>query len=84
MQKTNAMLLVNSAFIPQPGRENKSTCALVTLSNWEWFQKWANAPLKKRGDDYDEIKKTIGEKCIERACELYPQIRNHIDYVEIG
>lgn len=67
-----------------PGRENKSTCALVTLSNWEWFQKWANAPLKKRGDDYDEIKKTIGEKCIERACELYPQIRNHIDYVEIG
>jgi all-trans-retinol 13,14-reductase len=66
------------------GRENKSTCALVTLSNWDWFKKWNDAPLKKRGDDYDEIKKTIGEKCIERACELYPQIRDHIDFVEIG
>ena len=66
------------------GRENKSTCALVTLSNWDWFSKWSDAPLKKRGDEYDEMKKTIGEKCIQRACELYPQIKDHIDFVEIG
>ena len=56
----------------------------MTLVPWDWFQKWESRPVKKRGDDYDEIKKTLGEKCIERACELYPQIRDHIDFVEIG
>ena len=23
-----------------PGRENKSTMALVTISKWEWFNQW--------------------------------------------
>ena len=22
------------------GRENKTTCAIVTLANWEWFKSW--------------------------------------------
>jgi hypothetical protein len=57
---------------------------MVAMSNWEWFKRWSDAPLKKRGDDYEEIKKTIGERCIERACKIFPQIRNHIDFVEIG
>lgn len=67
-----------------PGREHKSTCTIVTMSNWNWFSKWADEPLKRRGDDYEEIKKSIGERLIEQACELYPQMRNHIDFVEIG
>jgi len=67
-----------------PGRKGKSTCAIVTLSNWKWFQDWENEPLKKRGDDYEEVKKTIGERMIDQACTLYPQIRDKIDYVEIG
>merc|ERR1711936_1251237 len=38
-----------------PGREEKSTCAIVTLANWEWFKKWEDAALKKRGDRYDPV-----------------------------
>merc|ERR1712032_642860 len=34
------------------GREEKSTCAIVTLANWEWFKKWEDAALKKRGEIY--------------------------------
>ena len=28
--------------------------------------------VKKRGDDYEEIKQAIGHKMIEQACKLYP------------
>ena len=67
-----------------PGRENKSTMALVTISKWEWFKAWQDRPLKRRGDDYDSLKKTIADTMIEQACQLYPQIKDHIDYIEIG
>ena len=67
-----------------PGRENKSTCAIVTLANWDWYKKWENGTLKRRGDDYDEIKKTIGHILIEQTCQLYPQIKDHIDFIDIG
>jgi len=67
-----------------PGREGKATCAIVTLANWEWFKSWENEPLKKRGDDYDEVKKTIGDKMIEQVCQLFPQIRDKIDFIDIG
>ena len=67
-----------------PGRANKSTCALVTMANWEWFKQFENSTLRKRGDDYDEIKNAIGDMMIEQACKLVPQLRHHIDYVEIG
>jgi hypothetical protein len=37
------------------------------LANWDWFQKWENRPIKKRGDDYDAFKKTIGDNMIEQV-----------------
>ena len=67
-----------------PGREEKSTVAIVTLANWEWFKKWEDAALKKRGDSYDEVKNSIGHQMIEQTCKLYPQIRDCIDFTEIG
>ena len=72
------------------GRENKTTCAIVTLANWKWFSKWQDGQVtphfvtlsahiigvqvKKRGDDYEEIKQAIGHKMIEQTCKLYPQV----------
>ena len=36
-------------WINHPGRENKSTCAIVTLATWEWFKQWESQPVKRRG-----------------------------------
>ncbi len=38
------------------GRKDKSTCAIVTLANWEWYKNWQKNPLKRRGDDYEEVR----------------------------
>merc|ERR1712055_742728 len=67
-----------------PGRKDKTTCAIVTLANWDWFKKWEERQVKKRGDDYDEIKDSIGHKMIEQTCKLFPQIRDKIDVTEIA
>jgi len=40
--------------------------------------------VKKRGDDYDEVKKAIGSQMVEQACALFPQTRDRIVYTEIG
>jgi len=66
------------------GRENKTTCAIVTLANWKWFDKWQDKQVKKRGDDYEEIKQAIGDKMIQQVCKLYPQIEDKIDFTEIA
>ena len=38
--------------------------------------------VKKRGDEYEGIKKTLGHPMIEQACRLYPQIREDGDLSE--
>ena len=38
-------------WINHPGRENKSTCAIVTLATWEWFKQWESKPVKRRGKE---------------------------------
>jgi len=67
-----------------PGRAEKSTCAIVTLANWDWFKQWEDRQVKKRGDDYEEVKDAIGHKMIEQTCKLFPQIRDKIDVMEIA
>ena len=36
-----------------PERKDKSTVAIVTLVKWDWFSKWVDEPLKRRGDEYE-------------------------------
>ena len=38
------------------GREDKSTCILITGARWEWYEEFKETTLHKRGDEYEEIK----------------------------
>ncbi|MPC30012.1 putative all-trans-retinol 13,14-reductase [Portunus trituberculatus] len=62
----------------------KTTMAIVTLMPYDWVSEWNNNRVKKRGDEYESIKKTFGHKAVEQACRLFPSIRDHIDYVSVG
>ena len=42
-----------------PEREDKSTVAIITLVKWEWFSKWVDGPLHRRGDEYEGNEKLI-------------------------
>lgn len=49
--------------------------AIVTLMPYDWVAEWNNNRVKKRGDEYESIKKTFGHKAVEQACQLFPSIR---------
>ena len=49
--------------------------AIVTLMPYDWVSEWNNNRVKKRGDEYESIKKTFGHKAVEQACQLFPSIR---------
>ena len=67
-----------------PEREGKSTVTIMAPVNWQWFSKFKGKTVKKRGDSYEEIKRSIGHKMIEQTCTLYPQLKDCIDHISIG
>jgi len=71
------------AWSRHPGRASKSTCAVITLANWSWYEKFATTETGRRGDEYEELKKAVGDIAVKQACQLFPQIERHIDYVEV-
>ena len=47
---------------------------IITMAKWEWFEEWNDSPLKRRGDAYEEVKKSLGQRMIDQTCEVYPQV----------
>lgn len=62
----------------------KTTCAIVTLGNFEWFANWENGRVGKRGDEYEDIKMRIAEKMWQQTCKLFPQIQSHRVFFDVG
>ncbi|XP_013411802.1 putative all-trans-retinol 13,14-reductase [Lingula anatina] len=62
----------------------KSTCEVVTLLPWEWFSKWENERVMKRGEEYEELKNKIGQRMWDRTVQLFPQLKDKVDYFDIG
>ena len=38
----------------------------------------------KRGAEYEEIKNRIGKRMWEQTCKLFPQIRDQVDFFDVG
>ena len=52
---------------------------IITMAKWEWFEEWNDSPLKRRGDAYEEVKKSLGQRMIDQTCEVYPQVQKSIN-----
>ncbi|NWV86353.1 RETST reductase, partial [Dasyornis broadbenti] len=62
----------------------KSTLAIVTFARYEWFEEWKDKQANKRGDDYEELKKTFVDAIMETVFKLYPRIEGRIEYLSGG
>ncbi|XP_064648110.1 all-trans-retinol 13,14-reductase-like [Lineus longissimus] len=62
----------------------KSTVAIVTIVPWEWFKQWEVQQVKKRCEEYEDLKNGIGRQMWKQACLMYPQIEDKLDYFEVG
>uniref|UniRef100_A0A1I8J5P6 Amino_oxidase domain-containing protein n=1 Tax=Macrostomum lignano TaxID=282301 RepID=A0A1I8J5P6_9PLAT len=64
---------------------DRLTCALVTLTNWDWFADWSDARVKHRGADYEGLKGAIGRRLWEQTKAIFPQLADlEVEAFEVG
>ncbi|NXK00597.1 RETST reductase, partial [Corythaixoides concolor] len=62
----------------------KSTMIVVTFAKYEWFEEWKDEQVKKRGDDYEELKTTFVDTIMQAVFKLYPRIQDRIEFISGG
>ncbi|NXL72293.1 RETST reductase, partial [Leptocoma aspasia] len=62
----------------------KSTLAIVTFARYEWFEEWKDKQVHKRGEDYENLKKTFVDAIMKTVSKLYPCIEGKIEYLSGG
>ena len=62
----------------------KSTCTVVTVGNFEWFEKWEDKRVMHRGEDYDAFKKKLGDLIWKQTLALFPQLVDKVEYFDVG
>jgi all-trans-retinol 13,14-reductase len=64
-----------------PGR---STLQLIAPARYDWFRDWENAPWKRRGESYEQLKQSLAERLLEKLYEHVPQVRGKVDHAELS
>lgn len=64
-----------------PGR---ATIEVVTLAPYAWFEPWAETRWKRRGPDYDALKRRFAERLRQELERHVPAVRGKIDYCELS
>uniref|UniRef100_UPI00398EF264 all-trans-retinol 13,14-reductase-like n=1 Tax=Pristiophorus japonicus TaxID=55135 RepID=UPI00398EF264 len=65
----------------------KSSMVIVTLAQYEWFKEWkdeCDECVKKRGEDYENLKMGIARRLIDQITEYFPQLKDKIEYIKVG
>ena len=48
---------------------------ILAVSNYEWFQEWEDTTVSKRGDEYEGVKNSIGQRLLDIVLEHFPQLK---------
>jgi all-trans-retinol 13,14-reductase len=64
-----------------PGTSN---CILISDGLWEWFTKWKDTPVHRRGDGYEHFKDQLTKHLEEILYEIVPQVQGKIEYMTLG
>jgi len=62
----------------------KATIEIVAPAPYEIFEPWAGKTWGKRGEDYEALKQSYGERLLEHLYQKLPQLRGRVDYWEVS
>ncbi|XP_072343328.1 all-trans-retinol 13,14-reductase-like [Scyliorhinus torazame] len=62
----------------------KSTMVIVTFARYEWFEEWKDERVKKRGEDYENLKLGIARRLTDQVTEYFPQLKDRMEYIRVG
>lgn len=67
-----------------PGPRQLHTGEVVTFVPWETFAPWQGKKWRKRGEEYDALKKSLEEKMLAQFLEHMPGLRPFVKYAELS
>ncbi|XP_066301641.1 all-trans-retinol 13,14-reductase-like isoform X2 [Branchiostoma lanceolatum] len=62
----------------------KSTCVIITFTPYEWWEQWKDKRVMKRGEEYEGLKDTLAQQMWKQTCQLYPQLKDRLEYMDVG
>ena len=68
----------NSGHAPQ----NHHTVEIFTFIDYGGFEKWANSPSMKRGEEYERFKEQMGQRLVKASERHIPGLSEHMECVE--
>ncbi|MDP7040428.1 MAG: NAD(P)/FAD-dependent oxidoreductase [Myxococcota bacterium] len=63
---------------------NSATMEVITMAQFDWYDKWASGYWKKHGDEYEAHKEKLSQRLLEKVFEHVPQAKAHLDYYELS
>ncbi len=67
--------------VKRPGR---STVEAVIIVPYDWFSKWQGTQWQKRGEEYEQLKKELADRLMEKIYRVAPQLKGKIDTFEVS
>ncbi len=64
-----------------PGR---ATLQVMTYASYDTFRRWGDARWRRRGEDYEALKRRFTELLLEKLYEQVPQVRGQVGYCELA
>jgi phytoene dehydrogenase-like protein len=62
----------------------KTTCQILCMADWQWFEKFAGRRTRRRGEEYKELKAAWGERLVELLFRFYPQLEGHVELLDVS
>ena len=62
----------------------KATIQVISLAPYAWFERWADRPWRRRGDDYEALKGHLADRLQSELVRHVPQIKGHIEHCELS
>lgn len=82
------MIMVTFPSIKDPSwkeeHPDQTTCQLLCMAEYSWFEKYAWKTPRRRGAEYNELKQEWGERLVEVLLRFYPQLEGRIDLVDVS
>ena len=80
--------MITSTTLKDPGGghapEGRHAVEIITFVGFEPFKQWADKPLMKRGEDYEELKRRLGYELLGMVEVYIPDLTSRLDYVEFA
>ncbi len=62
----------------------KTTCQILCMAEFEWFERWADRTTRRRGSDYKALKAEWADNLLEQLLRFYPQLDGHIELIDVS